>query len=112
VRARDAGFEVVYEGIRLTPAQIATTALQEDVNLVGLSVLSGSHRSLVSAVFERMKEQGVDVPVVVGGIIPEADQRGLEALGVARVYTPRDYDIGQILGDLVDVVENATATAA
>jgi len=109
VRARDAGFEVIYEGIRLTPQQIANAALQEDVNLVGLSILSGSHRTLVAEVLKRLRELGVDAPVVVGGIIPEADQRELTELGVARVYTPKDYDMRAIMADLVEVVSKTAA---
>ncbi len=111
VRARDAGFEVIYEGIRLTPQQIVNAALQEDVNLIGLSILSGSHRTLVAEIMRRLKENGVDAPVVVGGIIPEADQRELTELGVARVYTPKDYDMRAILADLVDVVARTTPHA-
>ncbi len=111
VRARDAGFEVIYEGIRLTPQQIVNAALQEDVNLIGLSILSGSHRTLVADIMRRLKENGVDAPVVVGGIIPEADQRELTDLGVARVYTPKDYDMRAILADLVDVVARTAAHA-
>ncbi|MBK7975466.1 MAG: protein meaA [Deltaproteobacteria bacterium] len=109
VRARDAGFEVIYEGIRLTPQQIANAALQEDVNLIGLSILSGSHRTLVAEVLKQLRELGVDAPVVVGGIIPEADQRELTELGVARVYTPKDYDMRAIMADLVEVVEKSAA---
>ena len=109
VRARDAGFEVIYEGIRLTPQQIANAALQEDVNPVGLSILSGSHRTLVAEVLKRLRELGVDAPVVVGGIIPEADQRELTELGVARVYTPKDYDMRAIMADLVEVVSKTAA---
>ncbi len=112
VRARDAGFEVIYEGIRLTPQQIVNAALQEDVNLIGLSILSGSHRTLVAEVMRRLKENGVDAPVVVGGIIPEADQRQLTDLGVARVYTPKDYDMRAILADLVEVVAKSAQQAA
>jgi (2R)-ethylmalonyl-CoA mutase len=106
VRARDAGFEVVYEGIRLTPARIANAALEEGVHLVGLSVLSGSHLSLVSEVLHRMREAGIGgIPVVVGGIVPEEDVARLRAAGVARVYTPKDFDITRIMGELVDLIE-------
>ena len=89
VRARDAGFEVVYDGIRLTPQQIASAAQQEDVNVIGLSVLSGSHRPLVRSVMKELCDRGVEAPVIVGGIIPEADQAELAELGVRRVYTPK-----------------------
>ncbi len=100
VAARDAGFEVVYQGIRLTPAQIAAAARDEDVDVVGLSVLSGSHRELVPETVRLIREAGVDAPVVVGGIIPEADQPALIAAGVARVYTPKDYKIAGIVDDI------------
>jgi (2R)-ethylmalonyl-CoA mutase len=108
VRARDAGFEVVYSGIRLTPAQIVAAAVEEDVDVVGLSVLSGSHLSVVPAVVEGLRAQGLDdVPVVVGGIIPEADAERLRAAGVARVFTPKDFEITDVLGRIVDAVEAA-----
>ncbi|HEV2062440.1 MAG TPA: methylmalonyl-CoA mutase family protein [Solirubrobacteraceae bacterium] len=112
VRARDAGMDVVYEGIRLTPAQIAASALQEGVHVVGLSILSGSHRELIPSVIEALREAGVDVPVVVGGIIPEADVEPLKAAGVAAVYTPKDFDLSKIMRDIVGLVgEAATASA-
>jgi len=104
VRARDSGMDVVYEGIRLTPARIAATAVQEGVHVVGLSILSGSHAELIPSVLEELKEAGVDVPVVVGGIIPPADERALLAAGVARVYTPKDFQVSRIMGDIVDLV--------
>ena len=104
VRARDVGLDVVYEGIRLTPAQIASSALQEGVHVVGLSILSGSHRELIPAVLDALRERGVDVPVIVGGIIPEGDVGALRAAGVAAVYTPKDFDITAILGDVVALV--------
>jgi (2R)-ethylmalonyl-CoA mutase len=108
VRARDAGMEVVYGGIRFTPAEIVKTALEEDVHVIGLSILSGSHVSLVRDVVERMKAAGMDdVPVVVGGIIPPEDERILKKAGVAAVYTPKDYEINGIMADLVRIVENA-----
>ena len=108
VRARDAGFEVVYQGIRLTPEQIAAAAVEEDVHVVGLSVLSGSHMDLVPEVLNRLRETGmVDVPVVVGGIIPEADARELRQLGVAAVFTPKDYTIDDIMLRIVDEVRRA-----
>ncbi len=107
VRARDVGMDVVYEGIRLTPAQIAHSAVQEGVHVIGLSILSGSHKELIPAVIEALREQGVDVPVIVGGIIPEADVRPLHDAGVAGVYTPKDFDISVIMGDIVRIVAQA-----
>ena len=104
VRARDAGMDVVYEGIRLTPARIAATAVQEGVHVVGLSILSGSHAQLIPAVLEELREAGADVPVVVGGIIPPADERALLGAGVSRVYTPKDFEVSRIMGDIVDLV--------
>ncbi len=104
VRARDAGMDVVYEGIRLTPARIAATAVQEGVHVVGLSILSGSHAQLIPTVLDELRDAGADVPVVVGGIIPPADERALLAAGVARVYTPKDFEVTRIMGDIVDVV--------
>jgi (2R)-ethylmalonyl-CoA mutase len=103
VAARDAGMEVVYQGIRLTPAQIAAAARDEDVDLVGLSVLSGSHRLLVPETVRLLREHGVHAPVVVGGIIPEADRPELLAAGVARVYTPKDFRLGDIVAELADL---------
>jgi ethylmalonyl-CoA mutase len=105
VAARDAGMEVVYQGIRLTPEQIAATARDEDVDVVGLSILSGSHLELVPEVVRLLRENGVDAPVVVGGIIPEDDRPRLEASGVAAVYTPKDFELGRIMADMVDLVE-------
>jgi ethylmalonyl-CoA mutase len=108
VRARDAGFEVVYSGIRLTPAQIVAAAVEEDVDVVGLSVLSGSHLSVVPDVVTGLREAGLDdVPVVVGGIIPERDAEHLRANGVARVFTPKDFEITDVLTQIVDAVEAA-----
>ena len=113
VRARDAGFEVVYEGIRLTPAEIANAALEEGVHVIGLSILSGSHEPLVSEVLTRLKATGLGgVPVVVGGIIPPGDSDRLIAAGVARVYTPKDYDLNAIMADIVELVDQATREAA
>ena len=108
VRARDAGLEVVYQGIRLTPRQIVAAAVAEDVHCVGLSVLSGSHMQLVPDVLEGLRAAGAgDLPVVVGGIIPEADARELRRLGVAAVFTPRDYSITATIGEVVQVVRAA-----
>ncbi len=108
VRARDAGFEVVYQGIRLTPGQIVAAAAQEDVDLVGLSVLSGAHLAAVSAVLAGLRAAGLaEVPVVVGGIIPPGDAATLRAAGVARVFTPKDFALGEIMDELVTVVREA-----
>jgi (2R)-ethylmalonyl-CoA mutase len=108
VRARDAGFEVIYQGIRLTPAQIVSAAVEEDVHVVGLSVLSGSHLQVVPSVLQGLRDAGLDdVPVVVGGIIPESDARRLREQGVARVFTPKDFGLTEIMGQVVDVVREA-----
>ncbi|MCW1843084.1 protein meaA [Prosthecomicrobium hirschii] len=113
VRARDCGMEVVYEGIRLTPAQIVNAALEEGVHVVGLSILSGSHLALVRDVMERMRASGLeDVPVVVGGIIPPEDERALKAMGVAAVYTPKNFQLTDIMADVVRIVEAGEARAA
>jgi (2R)-ethylmalonyl-CoA mutase len=105
VRARDAGFEVIYQGIRLTPDQIVAAAVAEDVHCVGLSILSGSHMELVPRVLEGLKAAGAgDVPVIVGGIIPESDADLLRGLGVAAVFTPKDFGLTQIIGGIVDVI--------
>ncbi|MGI8920195.1 MAG: methylmalonyl-CoA mutase family protein [Solirubrobacteraceae bacterium] len=110
VRARDAGMDVVYEGIRLTPSQIAASAVQEGVHVVGLSILSGSHRELIPAVIEELRAAGDgDVPVVVGGIIPEADVASLRAAGVAAIYTPKDFDLSRIMHDIVRLVNERVA---
>ncbi len=100
VAARDAGMEVIYPGIRLTPAQIAAAAADEDPDVVGLSILSGSHLELVPQVLAELHERGVDAPVVVGGIIPEEDQPGLLRRGVAAVYTPKDFELARIMADI------------
>ena len=105
VAARDAGMEVVYQGIRLTPDQIAAVARDEDVDVVGLSILSGSHLELVPEVVRRLRAEGVDAPVVAGGIIPDEDRARLEAAGVAAVYTPKDFELARIMADIVDLVE-------
>jgi len=108
VRARDAGFEVVYQGIRLTPEQITAAAVAEDVHCVGLSILSGAHAALVPDVLARLRRAGVeDVPVVVGGIIPAADEQELLAQGVAAVFTPKDFGITTIIGRIVDEIRRA-----
>src|SRR3954451_9420472 len=111
VRARDAGMDVVYEGIRLTPARIARTAVDEGVHVVGLSILSGSHAELIPSVLRELEQAGAHVPVVVGGIIPPADEEKLLAAGVARVYTPKDFEVTRIMGDIVELVaEHHSAT--
>jgi (2R)-ethylmalonyl-CoA mutase len=95
--------EVIYTGIRQTPEMIAEAALQEDVDVVGLSILSGSHLELVPETIRLLREMDVDAPVVVGGIIPEADQIVLKAAGVAAVYTPKDYRFAQIMADIAEL---------
>jgi (2R)-ethylmalonyl-CoA mutase len=104
VRARDAGFEVIYQGIRLTPQEIAWAAVEEDVDVVAISILSGAHGWLVPDVLERLRGEGLDVPVVVGGVIPEEDEAKLVELGVARVFTPRDFDITESIGEIADLI--------
>jgi ethylmalonyl-CoA mutase len=105
VRARDAGMQVVYEGIRLTPEEIVDAARKEKAHVIGLSVLSGSHLPLVEDVVGRMKRAGLDIPVVVGGIIPPEDAAELEKAGVAAVYTPKDFELNRIMADVVRIVE-------
>jgi (2R)-ethylmalonyl-CoA mutase len=104
---------VVYDGIRLTPARIAAAALEEGVHVVGLSILSGSHRAQVAEVLRRLRAEGLDdVPVVVGGIIPPEDAAQLVAAGVARVFTPKDYDPGAVMAEIVGLLERRMAEAA
>jgi (2R)-ethylmalonyl-CoA mutase len=111
-RARDAGMDVVYDGIRLTAEAIVAAAAEKRVHVVGLSILSGSHMPLVRDVVARMKEAGLDdVPVVVGGIIPPQDASVLKSAGVAEVYTPKDFELNRIMSDLVRIVEGAMETA-
>jgi (2R)-ethylmalonyl-CoA mutase len=106
VRARDCGMEVVYEGIRLTPAQIVRAAVDESAHVVGVSILSGSHVSLVREMVQRMRQEGLDdIPLVVGGIVPPDDAKVLKELGVAAVYTPKDFELNAIMGDIVALVE-------
>ncbi|WP_416898023.1 MAG: methylmalonyl-CoA mutase family protein [Minwuia sp.] len=110
VAARDAGMEVVYEGIRLTPKQIVTAALEEAVHLVGLSILSGSHAALAREVLEGLRAEGLgDIPVVVGGIIPAEDAARLKAAGVAAIYTPKDFDLAAIMADIAGIVDRSEA---
>ncbi len=113
VRARDVGFEVVYQGIRLTPAEIAAAAAQEDVHVVGLSILSGSHMELIPDVLRRLESEGVgDVPVVVGGIVPERDAALLREAGVAGIFTPKDYELTEIMREVVGIVRAANGLPA
>ncbi len=106
VAARDCGFEVVYDGIRLTPARIAAAALEEGVHVVGLSILSGSHRAQVAEVLARLRAEGLsEIPVVVGGIIPPADAADLLADGVARVFTPKDFQLSKVMAEIVSLLE-------
>jgi ethylmalonyl-CoA mutase len=113
LRARDVGMEVIYQGIRLTPEEIAESAVQEDVDVVGLSILSGSHLELIPEVVRLLREEGLEVPVVVGGIIPVADAERLREAGVAGVYTPKDFDVNRIMGEIVELVgQRAGAGAA
>ena len=111
VRARDVGMEVVYQGIRLTPEQIAASAADEDVDVVGLSILSGSHMELIPETVRMLRERGVDAPVVVGGIIPAAHAERLREEGVARVYTPKDFEINRIMGEIVELVAERSSAA-
>jgi (2R)-ethylmalonyl-CoA mutase len=103
VAARDAGMEVVYAGIRSTPSQIMNAARDEDPDVIGLSILSGSHLPLVSEVLALLAEAGIEAPVVVGGIIPDEDKATLLASGVAAVYTPKDFELAKIMADIVDL---------
>jgi (2R)-ethylmalonyl-CoA mutase len=112
VAARDAGFEVIYQGIRLSPEQIVAAARDEDVDLVGISILSGSHLDLVPDILDRLRAAGIDVPVIVGGIIPPDDAKVLRDKGVAAVYTPKDFDFGRIMAELVTLAEEHRATVA
>jgi (2R)-ethylmalonyl-CoA mutase len=105
VAARDAGMEVIYSGIRLTPEQIAASARDEDPDVIGLSILSGSHLQLVPDVMARLAAYGVDIPVIVGGILPEDDQATLLAAGVVAVYTPKDYDISRIMREIAEIAQ-------
>jgi (2R)-ethylmalonyl-CoA mutase len=110
VKARDVGMEVVYDGIRLAPDEIAASARDEGVHLVGLSILSGSHCVLVTDVLKRLNQQGLsDIPVVVGGIIPEDDADRLREAGVSRVYTRKDFDLTRIMSDIVEVIEESAS---
>ncbi len=111
VRARDSGMDVTYEGIRMTPEEIVATAAEEGAHVIGLSVLSGSHLPLIKEVMGRLREAGLSAPVVVGGIIPEADAAALRRMGVAKVYTPKDFDLNRIMFDIVGLVGGEEAAA-
>ncbi len=112
VRARDCGMDISYEGIRLTPAEIVAAALQDDAHVVGLSILSGSHIPLVEDLMVQMREAGLgNIPVIVGGIIPEADAARLRAMGVARVYTPKDFEMNTIMNDIILLADPAAVAA-
>lgn len=108
---RDAGFEVVYLGVNQSPAMIVGAAIQEDVDVIGLSILSGSHRELVPRVVELLRDAGVEAPVIVGGIIPPADAEALTAAGIARVYTPKDFDLNRIMVDVAELVAGRIAAS-
>jgi (2R)-ethylmalonyl-CoA mutase len=113
VRAKDAGFEVIYQGIRLTPEQIVASALEEDVDAIGLSIHSGSHMTLVPRIVELLRARGVnDLPIVVGGIIPDEDRIRLQQSGIARVYTPGEATLTAIIGDLADLIAESRQRAA
>ena len=109
VRARDAGFEVIYAGIRSTPAELVEAAKKEGVHCIGLSILSGSHVTLAHEVIKLMKAEGVAAPLVVGGIIPPEDEKLLLESGVAAVYTPKNYDLNKIMTDLAGIIEKSVA---
>ncbi|MEL7466673.1 MAG: protein meaA [Pseudomonadota bacterium] len=112
VRARDSGIDVTYEGIRLTPEEVVRQAQEEDAHIIGLSILSGSHIPLIEEVMERLAKAGLSTPVVVGGIIPDADAEALVKMGVAKVYTPKDFDLNRIMFDIVGLVDDETREAA
>src|SRR5262245_43843416 len=107
VAARDSGMEVIYSGIRMTVAQIAASARDEDPDVIGVSILSGSHMELVPELLTMIRNEGVDAPVVVGGIIPEADRPKLLECGVAAVYTPKDFELSKLMNDIVDLTVGA-----
>ena len=109
---RDAGCEVIYTGLHQSPEQIIATALQEDVQAIGLSILSGSHLQLVPDVLQQLRELGVDAPLILGGIIPEADRENLRAMGVAAIYTPKDFDIARIMREIATLADNRRRTNA
>ena len=105
VRARDCGFEVIYQGIRLRPEDIVAAAIAEDVDVIGLSILSGSHKTLVAEILDLLSlEKASDIPVIVGGIIPEEDAKWLESIGVAATFTPKDFNTTQIMNSIVEIL--------
>jgi (2R)-ethylmalonyl-CoA mutase len=111
-RARDCGMDIDYQGIRLTPDEIVAAAREEAPHVIGLSILSGSHIPLMSDVMDKLRAAGLgDVPVIVGGIIPEEDARKLRAMGVARVYTPKDFELNRIMGDIVTLADPGRVAA-
>ena len=106
VRARDLGMEVLYQGIRLTPEQIVRTVEEENVDVIGLSILSGSHNTLIPKILTRLRERKLgDIPIVVGGIIPDDDARQLLKAGIKKVYTPKDFSLNGILRDIAEIVQ-------
>ena len=112
VRARDCGMEIAYEGIRLTPSEIVSAAAEGQHHVVGLSILSGSHIPLVEDLMKQMRAAGLDhIPVIVGGIIPEEDAKRLRTMGVARVYTPKDFELNTIMADIVTLADPETVAA-
>jgi (2R)-ethylmalonyl-CoA mutase len=112
VRAADTGLEVIYDGIRVTPEQLVKTVAERKVHILGLSILSGSHVPLIREVMQRLRAAGLSVPVVAGGIIPQEDVHVLKQLGVAAVYTPKDFDMNRIMGDLVSLIEKRAGEEA
>mgnify|MGYP000395054559 CR=1 FL=1 len=111
-RARDCGMDIAYEGIRLTPEEIVNAAMDQDAHVVGLSILSGSHIPLLEELMERMKAAGLGhIPVVAGGIIPDEDATRLRAIGVAKVYTPKDFELNVIMEDIVTLVDPKAVAA-
>ncbi len=112
VRARDVGMEVLYQGIRLTPEEIVSTAEQENVDIIGLSILSGSHDTVIPKIMNLLRERGIeDIPVVAGGIIPDDDAKLLLQAGIKRVYTPKDYSLNRIMQDFVEIIEESKNNA-
>ena len=112
VRARDCGMDITYDGIRLTPEEIVAAALDQDAHVVGLSILSGSHVPLVEDLMDRMRNAGLGhIPVIVGGIIPDEDAKRLQGFGVARVYTPKDFELNTIMKDIVTLVDPKAVAA-
>jgi (2R)-ethylmalonyl-CoA mutase len=111
-RARDCGMDITYEGIRLTPSEIVAAAVRDEAHVVGLSILSGSHMPLIADLMEQLRaSDAAHVPVVVGGIIPEVDEKALLDMGVARVYTPKDFELNRIMFDIVELVDPDAAPA-